>query len=218
MVWLSRWRGATGPPLNVSAFYIGGLYLSSPESAIPITLRHRPVRNGAARAQVTRPGAGYASPVNSRFPAEDQGSDDDALLHSAIAVYELVASLVRVTPRDMTLTSISTLATLRRKGPRRITELAASEGIAQPSVTALVSALERAGFVQRHSDPADRRVVLVALTDAGDAYLRTRHETGARAVAHAVQELDAEDFTTLAQAVPVLQRLRTLLEEAAGPR
>jgi DNA-binding MarR family transcriptional regulator len=153
--------------------------------------------------------------VNSSVSARDTAPADDAL-HPAAAVFDLVASLIRLTPRDMTLTSLSTLATLSRKGPRRITELAASEGVTQPSVTALVTALERAGLVERRSDPADRRVVLVALTEAGAAYLRVRRQASAAAVAQAVRGLEPEDFTTLVAAVPVLERLRALLEEAAG--
>ena len=39
----------------------------------------------------------------------------------------------------MSLTSLSTLATLELTGPRRITDLAANEGVTQPSMTALVT-------------------------------------------------------------------------------
>jgi DNA-binding PadR family transcriptional regulator len=48
------------------------------------------------------------------------------------------------------------------------------EGITQPSVTTLVTSLERAGFVERRSDPDDKRVVLVAITAAGSDYLHAR--------------------------------------------
>jgi DNA-binding MarR family transcriptional regulator len=128
-------------------------------------------------------------------------------------MYDLVSLFVRLTPRHLTLTSLSTLVTLSRKGPRRITELAASEGVAQPSVTSLVTTLERAGLVERRSDPADRRVVMVAITEAGTAYLRARRQSNAQAIVQALEELPPEEMTTLVAAVPVIEHLRALLEE-----
>src|SRR3954465_6231810 len=69
--------------------------------------------------------------------------------------------------RELSRTAASVLATLRDSGPRRITALAESEAIAQPTVTTLVGRLERAGLVKRAPDPDDARAVRVHLTDAG---------------------------------------------------
>jgi DNA-binding MarR family transcriptional regulator len=150
--------------------------------------------------------------VDSGTSPHDAAPADSDALHAAGALYDLVALFVRLTPREMTLTSLSTLATLDRKGPRRITDLAASEGVTQPSVTALVTSLERAGFVERRSDPADRRVVMVTITDAGSAYLRARRQISAQAIVRATEELSAEELATLAAAAPVIEHLRALLE------
>src|ERR1700729_2579906 len=79
---------------------------------------------------------------------------------SAAALYGLPSTLLRRVPRDLSLTSLATLSTLDRTGPRRITDLAAVEGITQPSMTVLVTALERGGMASRHSDPDDGRVTL----------------------------------------------------------
>src|SRR3984885_1280738 len=92
------------------------------------------------------------------------------------ALFGLATAAVRSQPRDMSLTSMSTLATLELTGPRRITDLAASEGVTQPSMTALVTALERLGLVKRRSDPSDRRVALVTLTPDGTDYIRAKRE------------------------------------------
>ncbi|HEY2288329.1 MAG TPA: MarR family transcriptional regulator, partial [Streptosporangiaceae bacterium] len=100
---------------------------------------------------------------------------------AAGALYGLLATLLRRVPRDLSLTSLATLSTLDRTGPRRITDLAVIEGVTQPSMTVLVTALERGGLVARHSDPADGRVTLVALTAEGQRYLRRRRSAGADA-------------------------------------
>jgi DNA-binding MarR family transcriptional regulator len=142
----------------------------------------------------------------------DTATAGDAL-RPAGAVHELVSSYIRHMPRDISLTSVSTLATLNRKGARRITDLAASEGVTQPSVTSLVTSLERAGLVERRSDPADRRVVMVAITEAGTAYLRARRADAAQTFLRAMEQLSADEVATLASAAPVLEHLRELLDE-----
>jgi DNA-binding MarR family transcriptional regulator len=153
--------------------------------------------------------------TRSPAPAED-GDGDDQVDRAATAVVDLLSSFIRLTPRDMSLTTISALSTLNRTGPRRITDLAATEGVTQPSVTSLVSSLVQAGYVERRSDPADKRVVMVAITDAGSAYLRTRHAARVRILAEAVDKLSAEQEATLSAAIPVIERLRELVDEQRG--
>lgn len=128
----------------------------------------------------------------------------------ALALYELAAGTVRRTPTEMSRTAISTLATLERKGPHRITDLAAAQQVTQPSMTVLVGRLETAGYVVRSSDPADKRVSLVALTDEGAAYLAGRRTRGTDSLAALVGKLSAEDIGALAAAVPAMRRLRDL--------
>src|SRR3984957_13084026 len=80
---------------------------------------------------------------------------------------------IRQRPRDLSLTALSSLATLERSGPRRLTDLAVAEGVTQPSMSAIVSQLERLGLVERQSDAQDGRVVRVAITSAGREQLNT---------------------------------------------
>src|SRR5436190_4475338 len=73
-------------------------------------------------------------------------------------------------------------------GPRRITELAEIEGLAQPTMTLLVTRLEERGLVRRERQTHDQRVVLVWLTDAGEAALE---DLRAMAAAGLRRHLDA---------------------------
>jgi DNA-binding MarR family transcriptional regulator len=129
------------------------------------------------------------------------------------ALFGLMTAAVRSQPRDMSLTSLSTLATLELTGPRRITDLAASEGVTQPSMTALVTALERSGLVERRSHLSDRRVALVALTPDGMGYIRTRRQAGVEDFAQLIGELPLEEAEALAEAVPALLHLQRLDED-----
>jgi DNA-binding MarR family transcriptional regulator len=136
---------------------------------------------------------------------------------AAGALYGLLATLLRRVPRDLSLTSLATLSTLDRTGPRRITDLAVIEGVTQPSMTVLVTALERGGLVARHSDPADGRVTLVALTAEGQRYLRRRRSAGADALALLIDKLPPGEAAALAAAIPALQHLRDLDMEQRDP-
>lgn len=138
--------------------------------------------------------------------------------HVASAVHDLLASFIRLTPRDMSLTSVAVLSTLDRTGPRRITELAVSEGVTQPSVTTLVASLTREGYVERRSDPADKRVVMVAITEAGARYLHTRRAASTGIFADAVNRLSDEEAAVLVAALPVVEHLRELVDEQRSLR
>ena len=135
--------------------------------------------------------------------------------HRAIgrALYGLMAATVRSQPRDMSLTSLSTLATLELTGLRRITDLAASEGVMQPSMTALVTALERSGLVKRRNDPSDRRVALVALTAEGTEYIRARRQAGVEIFAQLIDALPADEAEALFAATTAITHIQELEDE-----
>ena len=123
------------------------------------------------------------------------------------ALYSLAAGVIRRRSRPLNLTAASTLATLERTGPRRLTDLAVAEEIAQPSMTALVTQLEQLGFAERLRDRVDARVVLVAITADGRRFLRERRRVGAEAVTEAIDKLDDGDAVALKEALPALLRL-----------
>jgi DNA-binding MarR family transcriptional regulator len=150
-------------------------------------------------------------------PAVPRSGGGGAPAGSAGALHGLLATLLRRVPRDLSLTSLATLSTLDRTGPRRVTDLAAIEGITQPSMTVLVTALERGGLVARQSDPADGRVTLVALTAEGVAYLRGRRGAGTDALEQLIGRLPPGEAAALAAAIPALQHLRDLDNEQRDP-
>jgi DNA-binding MarR family transcriptional regulator len=117
---------------------------------------------------------------------------------------------VRHRERNLSLTAVSTLATLSRTGPRRLTDLAVAEGVTQPSMTALVTQLEDLGYAERRKDACDGRVCLVAITAAGEASLQSLRRAGAVAVTALIDYLPEEDVAALRAALPALHRLLDL--------
>jgi DNA-binding MarR family transcriptional regulator len=126
------------------------------------------------------------------------------------ALYDVIAARVRRTPRDLSLTSLSTLSTLEISGARRITDLAVVEGITQPSMTVLVNGLERSGLVERRGDPTDKRVALVALSTEGEAFMRLRRRTGEDQLEQLMEKLTREELAALTAAIPALEHLSQL--------
>lgn len=126
-------------------------------------------------------------------------------------LHGLYSAALKRSPREMSLTALSTLATLDRFGPRRIMDLAAVEGVTQASMTTLVSALERSEFVERHT--TDKRVVLAAITGSGSRYVRARRRAGAEGFALLIDKLPADDREDLVAASTALKHLLQLDEK-----
>ncbi len=99
---------------------------------------------------------------------------------------------------------LSVLAALRDGGPRRITELAEREQVTQPSMTLLISRMQRQGWVQRQPDESDGRGVLVALTPSGRKRLDRVVAARAAALRERLDRLRPEHTAALAAAVPAL--------------
>jgi DNA-binding MarR family transcriptional regulator len=74
-------------------------------------------------------------------------------------------------------------------------------------MTALVGRLADHGLVERLGDPADRRAVLVAITDEGRARLGERRDARAEALARRMDVLSAPERRLLDRAAVLLQRL-----------
>ena len=109
-------------------------------------------------------------------------------------------------------TEVGVLRSLRSR-PRRITELAACEGVTQPAITLLVNRLERRSLVTRGPDPDDGRAVLVTVTSEGrEVFKHLRAEY--RALLHEeMATLPDDDVAALARAVEILDELIDRLRE-----
>lgn len=129
------------------------------------------------------------------------GAELDARL---LALYWRIG---RSTRRDLSRSAASVLGTLRDAGPSRITELAAIEAVAQPSMTTLVGRLERDGLVTRSPDPEDARAVRVAITAEGLERLTRMRAQRAALMEAALAELEPGERAAVAAALPALKKL-----------
>lgn len=93
------------------------------------------------------------------------------------------------------------------EGPMRITELAAHQALAQPTVTQLVGRLEERGLVARGRDPRDGRVVLVSSTPAGRDQLASLRREYRALLRDQLAGRSDEDVLGLAAATELIQEL-----------
>ena len=87
------------------------------------------------------------------------------------------------------------------------------EGVSQPAMTQLVTRLEKEGLAVRGNDPADGRVVVVSITDAGRAALMRRRDGRAEALAVLLARLEPAEHAALVAALPALDRLGDLMTD-----
>jgi DNA-binding MarR family transcriptional regulator len=123
---------------------------------------------------------------------------------------------IRQRPRELSLTALSTLSTVERTGPRRLTDLAVGEGVTQPSMSVLVNQLESLGLVERQSDTQDGRVVRVAITPAGREHLSTLRRVGASVFEVLIDKLASSEAATLRAALPAFGRMLELADDDSG--
>lgn len=129
----------------------------------------------------------------------------------------LTRLLLRAGGRELSRTEAGLLLTLHA-GPHRITELAETEALAQPTVTHLVDGLEKRGLVTRGRSAEDGRVVLVEVSEAGRARLEATRAEYRALLRETLQELDDGELAELAAATETLGRLVELLQARPAAR
>jgi len=101
-------------------------------------------------------------------------------------------------------------AAARAPEPPRMVDLAQGLGVVPRAVTTLVDGLEECGLVRRAPDPANRRVVRIAVTDEGRSALEQLRDARRAAADEVLAPLDAAQRAQL-------DVLLTALDEAPPP-
>jgi DNA-binding MarR family transcriptional regulator len=143
----------------------------------------------------------------------------DTAIETANQLHRSCLRLSRVlhsnrTSKRVSLPKLSVLGLLYRNGVTTATELAAYLGLQPQSLTRLIADLERRRLITRRADNADRRKILLKLTDAGGKLLLDDIRGQRTKLAQTV----AKTLTPAEQGVLRLAAgLMDRLAEAAGP-
>jgi DNA-binding MarR family transcriptional regulator len=131
---------------------------------------------------------------------------------------EKAAFASRCHERSISMAHVFLMSMLDKHGAVPMTRVAELLGSGLPTATGLVSRMEERGLVRRDHDTKDRRVVLVSLTDAGEAEIRDLHETRQRRMAAAIAHLSATEQTDLLVAIRSLRSALARVNEGDDPR
>lgn len=124
-----------------------------------------------------------------------------------LAILRLSRRLRQEAVGDITASQLSALTAVERHGEVTLGELAAIERVAPPSMTRIAARLEERGFVERHIDPADRRVARLGVSPSGRQLLETIRNRRDAYLASKLQSFTAEERAVLERAVPLLEKL-----------
>jgi DNA-binding MarR family transcriptional regulator len=92
-----------------------------------------------------------------------------------------------------------------RDGPVTVGELASRLGLTLPTVSGVLADLDRAGFVERHPDPADRRRTIVQVIPAQAALIGEWLDGAAKPLARVLDKLSPSEREAFLKAMDLLE-------------
>lgn len=134
-------------------------------------------------------------------------TDELATRVHALAIHLLRRVRATDAASGLTASRLSALSVLTFGGPRTVGELAAAEQVSAPTMSRLVTALEREGLAARSTDPADGRRVRVKATPAGVRALERARRRRVERLAALMEEVEAPQRAVVDEAVEVLEAL-----------
>jgi DNA-binding MarR family transcriptional regulator len=102
---------------------------------------------------------------------------------------------------------LSALSVLVFGGPTTVGGLARAEQVSAPTMSRLVSGLERDGFVVREADERDARAVRVRATAKGTRVLQQGRQRRVAELDDLLDGLSAEELRTLGSAAEIMERV-----------
>jgi DNA-binding MarR family transcriptional regulator len=108
---------------------------------------------------------------------------------------------------DLSIGQMAVLGALHAKGELTVGELATRERVQPPSMTRTVNCLVDGGYAERRASEADRRQVIVAITDKGLATVKTDRARRDEWLAQQLAALTTAERAVLREAAPILEKI-----------
>ena len=124
-----------------------------------------------------------------------------------LALLRVVRNIRSHAIETVTPSQVAVLATLVRRGPSTVGQIAAYEKVKPPSASRIVTALEEQGLVGRTPDPDDRRSATIFLTAEGEQYVASVQEAEKTWLGDRLCKLGDDERACLRDAIPVLEKM-----------
>ncbi len=108
---------------------------------------------------------------------------------------------------SLSLAALVTLGTIEAREPLTASELAAAEHLKPSSMTRLISALERNGYIERRRDPDDGRQSILRTTPSGREVIVAEREHRQEWLTHVLDGFTPEERDQLRAVLPLLHRI-----------
>lgn len=102
---------------------------------------------------------------------------------------------------------LSALSVVVFGGPLTLGQLAAAEQVKPPTMTRIVTGLEKDGLVQRIGDPRDKRLTRIRATAKGQKVLRAGRARRVEKLSAAVSRLRGRELAELTRGVQLLEEI-----------
>lgn len=116
-----------------------------------------------------------------------------------LAATRLVRRLRQESATGLPLSSLSALAIINMRGPLSLGALAELEGVTPPTVTRIAQRLEKDGLAERRTDPDDKRIKYVQVTEEGKALLTRSRDRRNAWLAERLATLSPDDLRAMAR-------------------
>jgi DNA-binding MarR family transcriptional regulator len=142
----------------------------------------------------------------------DPASDPErrACIEGIVAAYETLMHRVASAHAPeflavvVTMSQAKVLYLVQAEPGLRMSELSARLGVSLSTVSGVVDRLVDQSFLDRHDDPADRRQVVLRITEAGASQLELFRELSAGQVRDLLARIDEADLAVVARALDIL--------------
>jgi DNA-binding MarR family transcriptional regulator len=113
---------------------------------------------------------------------------------------------------------LSALSVVVFGGPLTLGQLARAEQVRPPTMTRIVTGLEKEGLVQRRGDKRDKRLTHIEATLKGQKVLAAGRARRVEALTHAVERLQRQQLAELRRGVHLLKEVITSMRTANEER
>ena len=133
-----------------------------------------------------------SGPTRSRISTPSQDDVTEAVVGVSRALVGLAVRSLSATTDDVTMVQHRALVVLVYQGDQRVADLAENLGVNSSTVTRLVARLVRKGFVERITDPTDKRATVLAITSKGRSIVATVQDDRRAEIAKVLERMPDE--------------------------
>ncbi len=91
-------------------------------------------------------------------------------------------------------------------------ELSEKLELSTPRVASALNSLSKKGFIERHRDENDKRIVIVKITEAGRNFVQEEHEEAVAMVEQTLKLLGEKDAKEFARIIKRIREIRSELD------